>query len=937
MKKYIVFLFLILTVILTICPIFAAETERRDSTANFPWAQQRSYYQTTGSFLTIGEEELERRTLGDLRNRLTGMMPAISVQEKAGDFWSSSYQSPNLNSSSFQVFLRGSGNQVCIVDDIYIPFGQVQLDPNQIESITVLTDILDKAKYGPMASDGALLIRTKKGGYNTPMQIHVDMEGGIGIADRIPEWVNGIEYARMNNAARAVSGYSQLYLPEALEGFSQKDPYDMKYPNVDYKSLMLKETLPLSRVGVNFNGGGDRVKYNFSFNGLYSGDIVKNSASNDYSKLNASASLTAKVGKYIEVSADFNILLSFRRKGRTSWYNYRSVPAVAFPLTLGQSLGDDGARLNTPIYGVSRTFTQNYYALGLEGGFNTERNRTGMLNTSIDLDLSWLIKGLKSRTLLGLTQFVRTTIGKEEDYLGYYWTSQDGIGAISTHTGTKKSGKSILSSYTMQSLSFYERLSYDWAANGHKIAAGATFVMNDNTNKSNDNYQRQLYVTADISYAYTDKYIVEFVAQYAGSSRFNKDNRFAFFPSAGLAWVISKENFMRDIRWIDNLKLHTQVGLIGETDIFGAPYLYQSDYSAATNGMWLGANSKQDSWFGTNRYVTQYVTMNRLANPDLGWGKLFQADLGLDFDFLQAFSFSANFYYRQSTNRIVNISDQLPAIFGLRGSDLYKNYTKEHLQGADFSLNYARTLGDWYISAGVNASTWKIVSDRLTNDEYIYDYQKRTGTTVDSYWGLKCIGKYETHEQISSLPAYTSDLQIGDLIYADINNDGQIDTNDRIILSHTLPRMNYAINLGFGYKNFEIQIVGTGAAFFQTPMTNSYFWNGWGDGNYSAFVRDNIGGDYPRLAYTKSSNNFVQSDFWLRDGGWFKIQDVELAYTLPFKQNNKVGIRNIRFSLKGQNLATISKIKDVDPESIDAGVTGYPLFRIITAGIKFNF
>ena len=162
-------------------------------------------------------------------------------------------------------------------------------------------------------------------------------------------------------------------------------------------------------------------------------------------------------------------------------------------------------------------------------------------------------------------------------------------------------------------------------------------------------------------------------------------------------------------------------------------------------------------------------------------------------------------------------------------------------------------------------------------------------------------------------------------------------TEGLIILSHTLPRMNYAINLGFGYKNFEIQIVGTGAAFFQTPMTNSYFWNGWGDGNYSAFVRDNIGGDYPRLAYTKSSNNFVQSDFWLRDGGWFKIQDVELAYTLPFKQNNKVGIRNIRFSLKGQNLATISIIKDVDPESIDAGVTGYPLFRIITAGIKFNF
>lgn len=934
MKKS--YLLLILSGVMAVGVSSAAETEKRDSIANFPWAQQRSYYQTTGSYLTIGEKELEKRTLGDLRNRLTGIMPAIDVQEISGSLWASNYAATNMNSSSFSIFLRGSGNQVCIVDDTYIPFGQLQLDPNQIESITVLADVLDKAKYGPIASDGALFIRTKKGGYNMPMQIHVDMEGGISMADRIPQWVNGVEYARMNNAARAAAGYSMLYLPDAIEGFKKQDAYNLKYPNVDYKSLMLKETLPVSRVGVNLHGGGSRVKYNFSLNGFYAGDIIKNSSEHDYSKINASASLTAKVGKYIEVGADFSTLLSFRRYGRTAWYAYRSVPAVAYPLTLGSSSGDDGGRFGTTIYGVSRTFGQNYYALGLEGGFRTDRNRTGLVNASIDIDMSWLVRGLKSRSAFGLTNFVQTTIGKNDDYLGYYWASDSGIGDISTHKGTKASGKSTFGTYTMQSLSFYERLSYDWAANGHKIAAGATFILNNNTNASNSNLQRQLYAMFDVSYAYADKYIVEFVGQYAGSSRFNRDNRFGFFPSAGVAWVVSKENFMRDIRWIDNLKLHAQVGQLGESDLFGATYLYNSDYSFA-NGMWYGPNSKQDSWFGTNRYTSQLTTMNRLANPDLGWGKLFQADLGIDFDFLQSFSFSTNVYYRQSTNRIANVSGQLPSVFGLYGIALYENYTKESLKGADFALRYHRSFGDWRIAAGASATTWAIFSDKPVSDDYLYAYQKKTGRAVDSRWGFRCIGKYRSEEQIQSLPAYSSDLQIGDLIYADMNDDGKIDDNDKVIIGHSLPRMRYAVTLGFGYKNFEMQVVGTGSAFYQTHLSNAYFWNGWGDGNYSAFVRDNIGGDYPRLNYIKSENNFVISDFWQRNGGWFKIQDVEIAYTLPFKKGNKAGIRNIRFSLRGQNLATISGIKDVDPESIDAGVDAYPLFRTITAGIKFNF
>ena len=173
--------------------------------------------------------------------------------------------------------------------------------------------------------------------------------------------------------------------------------------------------------------------------------------------------------------------------------------------------------------------------------------------------------------------------------------------------------------------------------------------------------------------------------------------------------------------------------------------------------------------------------------------------------------------------------------------------------------------------------------------------------------------------------------------YKDINKDGQIDANDREIIGDSTPKLLYAININLAYKGFDLTVVGTGKAFFNTMLTNEYFWNGWGDSNYSTFVRDNIGGRYPRLDYEKSNNNFVASDYWMEKGGFFKIQNVELGYTLNFRQTNKLGVKGMRFHLRGANLLTISRIKDVDPEYIDAGVTQYPLFRTFTAGFNINF
>ena len=930
------YIFSVLAAAVVCVEMSATVPEKKDSVILYPWGQKLSYWQTTGSGLTINIPKLETKVAGDLRNSLTGIVPGMDVREVSGGFEPSSYAMYTLNDSHVQLTMRGNTDMMCIVNDMHIPFSQLLLDPDQIESITVLTDVVDRAKYGPLATNGALLIRTKQGGYNTPMRINVDMESGISMAGRVPEWLNGVDYATLNNVARSASGYDELYSQEALDGFAKNDPYDILYPNVDYKSLMYRNSYPLSRAAVSFYGGGNNVRYNFALNGLYSGDLVNGGASNDYSRFNISAGMAAKIGRYIEVSVDFTSLLSFKRSGRTAWNAYRIVPAVAYPLTLGSATGEEetGETIGTTIYGVSRTYGDNYYALQMEGGFRTNRMRTGLFNTALDIDLSWLLDGLHSRTGFSHSTFVQTTIGKNNDYLAYYWTAESGKGEISTHRGTKATGKGTYDNYSVQALGVYERLSYDKRFGMHNISAGATFTLNNTSNKASTWYQRQMYGIADISYSYADKYIAEFVAEYAGTHTLNRANRFGFFPSAGLAWVASNEGFFRNVSWIDNLKLRAQAGIIGQTSLFDQPYLYRGVYSFA-NSMYYGPNDKQDCWFGgTAQWVSQKTTISRVPNENLGWAKIYQVDAGLDFDFLKVFSFYTNFFYRKIDGIFANTVSVTPGVFGLSCTSMIENYTALSIRGVDATLNYAQTFGDFRVATGVSAQTYIQKNDKLVEDNYIFDYQKMTGTDADAIWGYRCIGKYTDESQLATVPSYSTDVKVGDLMYEDMNNDGKIDTFDRVILGHSNPRLYYSVNLGLAWKNLELNVVGSGRAFFKTAMTNDYFWNGWGDGNYSAFVRDNLGGDYPRLSYVKSENNFIVSDFWLRDGGWFKIQDVEIAYTLPLR--NKA-IKSVRFSVKGQNLATFSGIKDVDPESINAGVSSYPLMRTVTGGIKLNF
>lgn len=945
MKRYYIYIITVLAAAFCATGVSAQTREKPDTVAAFSWSDVKTFSEATGSFKTVGEQDLEKRGMGDLRNMLTGMVPGLYVTEDGGSFFSAatgSFATFGLGGGGNTLTMKGTTYVYCLVDDVPIPFNQIMLDPNQIESITVLDNVLDKAKAGPIAGTGAILIKTKKGSYNTPLKVNVDFEGGVNMIDLIPEWCTGAEYAQLNNYARAQSGMLPLYSDEAIDAFRARNPYDLAYPCVDYRSLMIKDMFDMERFGVRASAGSNNIKYNVSVNGLHSGDITNSGNGNLY-RLNATANVSTKIGKYIEASAAFTGLVTYRYVPNYSWANFFSVPECAYPLIL-DIVGEDEEdvkMIGRTIYGVSDKFTNNYYAQMKEGGFYMHRNRSGVFSAAVDVDFSWLLPGLKARTQVQETSFIYSKIGKSNQYIANLWTSEMGMGVRSAdHVGTTATSRSTASSNISQSLNIAEDIFYDWAKNGHKVHADAVFSLTDFSQTGDSHRQRLIALNGGARYSYKDRYVVEAAAEYAGSPRYMKGSRWGLFPTVGLAWNLNNEPFLKDVDFIDVLKIRGQFGEVPlSNNVFGTQYLYQAQYSYGSGNVYGPVQYGGNRWFGVNQHTSTPSSLSRMAADDLTWERIKQLDLGFDADLFGCLRIGAEYYMYDRYGLIVDANAVLPEVYGIGNVTLYKNYQSTRCKGWDVNLQFHKRVGDWFFTAGGFCGAWDTIYTKLVDDDYLYEYQKKTGYSTSVIRAFECIGRYQDQEQIDALPSYVTkdQLSIGDLIYKDLNDDGVIDTNDKKIIGTTQPKLNFAVNVGLQWKNLDFQVVGTGILGYDYNLQgNGYFTRGEGDENLSAFVRDGlISGEYPSLSYYQSKNNFVASSFWLRNCNWFKIQHAELGYNFKFKKDSS--IQGLRLALKGENLLTFTNMEYIDPEAHSAGISAYPLLRTFTLGAKFTF
>lgn len=917
----------------------------------------------TGNYNVFRTGDLEKYPTNDLRNAFAGIATGLEVIERDGSTGLNAEEELGLFRVTEKVGINSRGNSpVFIIDDIPTDITEMPLDPQEIESVTVIKDIVGKAMLGPRGANGIIYIKTKRGKAHERV-MNVNLEEGVSVVDRFPGWATGSEYATLNNKARLNSGMTALYNETDIAEYAKNDPYNMYRPSVDFRSMMLKNTKSFRRANLSSGGGNETIQYNayLGYNG--EGDVYKIGEKSDYHRINVRSNIDVKINELIKVKVDFFGGLSIRRSPN---YGYNSnftnedgntntaldlvefnsalnditnTPPIAFPVYA--AFGDNAV---APWYGVSSNFRTNPIGNLVHNGYYTETGRTGASNMTFEYDMKEILPGLKSRTYAGFNVFNSLRIGKAEDYIAYIATpgktasGLDTIRLAKVHDGIDMAGQEKLHDYYSQRFVVYENLSYEKNFGAHDVQAGITYFLSRIAKNGIEEPQRQQNAILTGMYSYKDKYVFQGVLNYAGTYSFAKDKRYAMFPSAGLGWIVSEENFLSDVKAVNYLKLRMEAGILGY-ESFLPPFYDLDRWGVNSSGSAFGPYST-NQWFGSNTDNSVYrTTPARIGNPGLTWEKRKELSIGLDaLLFNKKLSVEINYFNNIRDGIVSQLANTVPWTVGISTSRPWFNYNKTKNFGVETGIQYSDRIRGLRFSIGGNASVQDSRYLKWDEPNYRYGYQTRIGTPTDGYWGQTYLGKFASDAETKAVPQiYDEVLKAGDLKYKDMNGDGLIDDNDQSRIGNSAPRLIYALNIRLNYRNFELTAVGTGRAFYDIGMTNKYFWSGWGDNNYSNFVKDNQDGEYPRLTYQKVNNNFVASNFWLRDGGFFKVQNAELAYNVPMRAANLLGTRGIRLYVRGANLLTVSKIKDVDPESINSGVTVSPLFRTFSGGVKLTF
>jgi TonB-linked SusC/RagA family outer membrane protein len=919
----------------------------------------------------------------DIRNSLTGISSGYDIQERDG--------SPGLSpleglqqyqglSNSYGSTDKFSNIPYVLVDNQPMNLQEAVIDPGEIESVTLVKGILGTIMYGPAGTGGILYIKTKQGAKNERM-LHVDIEDGVSIVDRMPDYVSGAVYARLQNVARINSGLPRVYSSNAIAAYARNNGYDLQYPSIDFASMMLKNTMGFKRVNMSSSGGNDVVQY-YSYLGYAGeGDIINMGPKSDYNRITTRQNVTVKINDQLTARFGFYGNLTFRRSPNYGYdpdyttegtanstltltevpsilTDIHNTPPIAYPIW---AFSDTTTKPPTPWYGVSALYGNNLIGNLVSNGYYTDRGRTGSSNIMLTYDADKFVKGLKSTTYFGFDIHNTVRIGKANDYLAYTVNPATlKLTKVSGHSLFKMADLYKLMDYYYQNYTFYEELGYDRTFTNSSLQANATYNQVLTYMNGIEEPFRQRNFVGSATYSIKDKYILQGVANYAGNSSFDVDYRHVMSWAAGGGWVISDESFMPQSGFLNYLKLRAQIGVAGNETYF--PNLYYVDRWTSTNSTstttnWgFGPLSSSPTWFGTNTesaVIRDYLS--RTGNPILTWEKRHEFNAGFDavlFD--NALQLQMTYINSLADGQIVQVSNSLPLLAGYNGARPYYNYNKTRTNAFMTDLGFSQKVGEFVVTIGGNATL--PFSKRVKYDEpnYRFDYQFRTGKASDAIFGLHYLGKFASDAEAQGgsntpIQMYDSKNYAGDLKYEDKNGDGVVNDQDQTMIGHSSPRLYYGVNVSLKYKNWDLFVLGAGRAFYDIALNNPYYWNGWGDNTYSNFVKDNIGGAYPRLTYTKVNNNFVMSEFWLTKGDYFKIQNVEISYTIPAKMLQFMGGRAIRIYVRGANLLTLSRIKDLDPETMHTadvsgtstnlcgGVNAYPLFRTFSGGVKFNF
>ncbi len=920
----------------------------------------------TGAVTTV-DPELLRTPTASLSNSFAGVVPGVFARQTTGN--------PGDNVSEFWIrgistFGAGSSALV-LVDGFERDLNDINVE--DIETFTVLKDASTTAIYGSRGANGVVLITTKRG-RDGKTRINGKVEYSYNTRTKTPEFVDGSTYARMMNEALESRNMSPAYSADDLYLLdNQLDPE--VFPNIDWMKMLLKDGAPTFRANVDVNGGGSNARYYASVSyveegGMYNSD----SALKDY-KTNANYHRWN-----YRMNFDLNLTKTTLLKiGVAGALEKQNQPGSIYNEIWESLMGYNP--IATPVkYKNGRWGSQgsggknNPWVLVTQYGYNQIWKNT--INTTAELtqDFGFITPGLKAVVRYGYD--IYTDNGNKRWKAPEGWQAERLRDSEGELVFTKKVDEQLMIAIPYsngQKKEYFEaELHYDRNFGLHQVGAILKYSQDGTTNNSENTYvdkkdedpikqmnidfqrtiqgidRRHQGLAGRFTYGYANRYFVDFNFGYNGSENFAAGNRFGFFPAYSAAWNLGEEPWIRKAApWIDMFKIRYSYGKVGN-DYLDTRFPFQGRFMTDDNDRYIYGD------YGSSNYTYNGISYLMLANENITWEVAKKHDIGIDF-YLFKNKFSGTIdYFRETRDGIFMTRNYLPQIIGVSNSQQPSaNIGKVRSTGVDGNLAYSDKLGqvNFTIRGNFTYSKNKILE---YDEQYShYGYSRVAGYRVDQARGLVALGLFKDYDDIRYSPdqsALKGDFEIapGDIKYKDINGDGKIDDNDIVpIGSTTKPNLIYGFGVSANWKGFDFNVLFQGvgkSSFFINGFTVYPFSQGsWGniltdvvDNYWSLGKNEDVNAKYPRLTYGNNSNNNRASTYWLRDGSYLRLKNLEIGYTLPKAFVSSMHIQNVRFYFMATNLLTFSDFDLWDPELGSSDGQQYPLSKTFTLGMTIN-
>lgn len=909
-----------------------------------------------GSVDRIETEQLKQPTR-TLSTSLAGRLAGIVAVQSSGE--------PGYDGAQFWIrgvnTFTGNTSPLILVDGVERNLDNV--DPEEITDFTILKDATATAVYGVRGANGVVLITTKKGSISAP-QINLRMETSLSDPLELPDFVDGPAYMTLQNEALRNSGKNPLFTEEQIQrtasGF---DPY--YYPNVNWMKELISHWSPSERVTLNASGGSERVRYFVSGaflnqNGMFKefGGVSYNNNIN-VKRYNFRANVDMNITPTTILSTNLVAILEDRNYPGTatstifSWM--QQVPPTWFPMTY-----PDKNKVPGYPYGMGR----NPYQLLARSGFTTENHSTVQSNFNISQDLSFITQGLTARGLFAFDAYTSANIKREMAPRPYlvipYGYNEDGSPILTNENGQYNYQdqepnstsyhdyltRTVSAPYTDRSVYVEMSLNYNRNFGRHGVGGLLLYNQSDKTFPSLGGIyesvpQRHQGLTGRTTYSLDEKYFGEFNFGYNGSENFAPGKRYGFFPSFALGWIPTKESFTEFMKpVVDFMKIRLSHGIVGN-DGLNSRFVYLTRVEATSTNVGFGTNNGYGYGYGSGINITYY------GNPDATWEKAAKTDLGIELHFLKNFVLNADIFYEKRKDIWVQLT-KVPDIFGF-STNPYANAGEMENKGMDAFLEYSKQLSE-DLTVNFKGTLTFSKNEILANGEETkkYAYQSQIGQPYAREMGYIAEGLFVDQAEINNSPSQTTlggASKPGDIKYKDVNLDGVIDEFDRVYIGNpTIPELTYGFGTNVFFKNWDMSLLFQGAgrvSFFAKPKA----FPEENRGNVLTIIADsywseatqNLDADFPRLGIGAQDKNYVNSTWWLKDGSYVRLKQVELGYSIPKQLMQRYKIKSMRLYTNGLNLLTFSPFKWWDAESKSSTGMYYPIQKVINVGLEIKF